>query len=352
MSFLLFIVLIAGSCSMLNKLKEKFSSKKDDDRKEQTVDDKENKKEKTIEKTSESDMAFYNKYIEVSNKVTDVVDGMHKGYMDGVPDPKTLRKNTMVMALSFDFKVNDLEKMLKDYKRSLFDGGELSKLSVDNRDMKKNIEADFKDLMDVMDSYYTTAKRVSDYYRNKEFENDLSQASVYDDEMKMKYERYKASVDRFNASIKKYKPARKNRDVSSISNPDEKAAAILMNTYENTLDNAEDFFGSFQKIDKTGDANDLKSKLDEFENNFNKDKKEVESAPFTDKSKYMKYSFEDYFVKQVENFVTQTRKFLSDKPKMKEADFNRGYDNVVTYYNNMITSYNSSINIVNTFKVY
>ena len=148
------IVLLAGSCS---KLKEKLSSK-EEEKKEKTVDGEE--KEQTVERTSEADLAFYNKYIEVANKVTEVADGMHKEYMNGVPDPKTLRKNSMVLALTFDFKVSDMERMLKDYKRSLFDGGELSKLRSDNKDMKTEIEADFKDLLDVMDSYYTTAKKV------------------------------------------------------------------------------------------------------------------------------------------------------------------------------------------------
>src|SRR5437868_4016615 len=165
-SILLFSILLTGSCSIVNKLKEKLSSKKDDDKKEQTVDDKDTKKEQTIERTSEADMAFYNKYIEVANKVTEVGDGMHKEYMNGVPDPRTLRKNSMVLALGFDFKVSDMERMLKDYKRSLFDGGELSKLIPDNRDMKKEIESAFKDLLDVMDNYYNTAKKVSDYYKN------------------------------------------------------------------------------------------------------------------------------------------------------------------------------------------
>ena len=354
-SIFLIIVLLSGSCALVSKIKEKFSSDKDSGKKEQTADDKDNgkeqTKEKTIEKSSEADLAFYNKYIEVANKVSEVADGMHKEYLSGVPDPKTLRKTTLVLALTFDFKVSDMERMLKDYKRSLFDGGELSKLQSDNREMKKEIESDFKDLLDVMESYYTTAKKVSDYYKNKEFENDISRASVYDDEMKNGYEKYKISAVKFNDAIKKYKPAKKRRDVSSISNPDEKAVAALMNTYENTLDNAESFFGNFQKIEKNSEPEVLKSQLDEFEKNFNKDKNEVESAPFTDKTKYMKYSFEDYFVKQVESFVSETRKFLTGKPKSKDA-FNTGYDNVVTYYNYMITAYNTSINTVNTFRVY
>jgi len=340
---------------MVSRLKERLSSNKESDKKEQTTgetnEDKENKKEQTVERTSEADLAFYNKYIEVANKVTDVADGMHKEYMNGVPDPKTLRKNSLVLALMFDFKVTDMERLLKEYKRSLLDGGELSKLSSENPDMKKEVEGDFKDLLDVMDSYYTTAKRVSDYYRTKEYQNDLSKAAEYDDEMKSRYERYKSSSEKFNDALKKYKPLRKKRDVN-VSNPDEKAVNTLMNTYENTLDNAESFFGSFQKIEKNSGTETLQSKLDDFEKNFNSDKRDVESAPFTDKSKYMKYNFEDYFVKQVENFISETRKFLGNAAKMKESDFNKGYDNVVTYYNYMITAYNTSINTVNTFRVY
>ena len=51
------------SCSSFNKLKEKLSSKKDKETTEKTV----NNEDKEVSSTN--DIAFYNKYIEVSNKI-------------------------------------------------------------------------------------------------------------------------------------------------------------------------------------------------------------------------------------------------------------------------------------------
>ncbi len=355
-SVLALAVFLSTSCSIVDKLKEKLSSKKDSNNREKTVnnDDKNvSNKEETVN-GSENDFNFYNKYIDVLNKVSETGDNVYKEYLTEVPNPKSLRKNTMVLALSFQFKVNDMENILRDYRRSLFDGGELSKLSADNKDMKKEIESDFKDLLNVLEVYYISARKTSDYYKNKEFQNDLSLASTYDDEMKAQHEKYRSAIDKLNSTVRKYKPARKIRDISKISDPDEKSVAVLMNTYENTLDNAEDFYGDFQKVSRNDDVNGLKSKLDKMENNFNDDKKSVESVSFTEKTKYMKYNFQDYFQKQTDTFISDAGKFLNQaaQSKMSESEFNRGYDNVITSYNNMINAYNTSIQIVNTFRVY
>jgi tryptophanase len=93
--------------------------------------------------------------------------------------------------------------------------------------------------------------------------------------------------------------------------------------------------------------------LDEFEKKYNGINK-VQSTEFTEKTKFMKYNFEDYFNKTVTDFVKETRKFLDTVAgkKMKDDEFNRGYDNVINYYNYMINSYNSSIGVLNTFQFY
>jgi hypothetical protein len=94
--------------------------------------------------------------------------------------------------------------------------------------------------------------------------------------------------------------------------------------------------------------------LDEFENKFKEDKSKVESVEFTDRTKYMKYNFEDYFTKTVNDFVKESRKLFDsmNKKKMNDREFNSGYDNVINFYNYMINAYNSSIGTLNTFKTY
>jgi hypothetical protein len=94
--------------------------------------------------------------------------------------------------------------------------------------------------------------------------------------------------------------------------------------------------------------------LDNFEAGFKEESKKVESADFTDRTKFMKYNFEDYFTKTVNDFVNETRKFLArvNTGKLNLKNFNSGYDNVMNYYNYMINAYNSSIGTLNTYQSY
>lgn len=347
-SIILFAVFISTSCSFIDKLKEKFSSKKDDKTKEQTIDN----KEKTTENTSGDDLNFYNKYIDVSNKISEVVDGVHKGYTENIPEPKNIKKGMFLMTIAYDFKVGELERLIKDQKRSFFDGGELSKLKA-NDDMKKDIESSYRALLDELDKYYDISKKVMDYYKDKEYESNPSKASDLDTQMKDEHGRYKDTYEKFNGMVKKYKPKRNERDVSSISDPNQKSMAVLMNAYENTLDNAESFFGKFQKIEKGGDVSSLQGDINDFEKSFDSEKKTVQSTEFTDVTKSLKYSFEDYFSKTVADFTTEAKKFLDKAPTLKGNEFNKGYDEVVTKYNYMINAYNTSIqtlNLMNQFK--
>jgi len=346
-SALVVMFFIITSCSMVDKLKEKISSKDDKgDTKEETT------KEETKEVTSTADLEFYNKYIEVSNKVQDAGEKVYKDYISDVPAPKSITKSSFVMAISFKLSADNLERVYKEYNRSLFDGGELSKLNATS-DMKSEIEGNFKDVLKSMDEFYNTSIKVAEYYTKNEFKEDLSKTETYDEQMKTAYEKYKSSFDKFSNSVKKYKPQRKVRDIESISNPDEKAVAILMNSYENTLDRAEEFYDAFNGLEyKGGIATAFSSGL------------LIDSISRTlrcglyfltefEKTKYMKYSYEDYFVKMTNMFLDAGTKFFDHAPSAKDMnDFNRSYDDVVNNYNYMITAYNTNINIVNSFRVY
>ena len=348
LSCLLVFLMFIMSCSFIDNLKEKFSGNKTEDNKEEVT------KEVTAESTSENDIQFYNKHIDVLNKISEAVERFHKAYLEDVPAPGTIDKNSMIFVISSDVYLGMLERLHKDYKRSLFDNGELAKLTADNTAMKTEIEANLKDVLNVLEEYNNTSREVIDYYKNKGYETDASLSKSYDEKITNAYNKYKDAFDKLNESVKKHKPERPKRDPDKITNPDEKAVAVLMNTYENTLDHAEEFYTKFQKVEKTNDVSDLSKLLDEFEKKYNEDKNKVELTEFTEKTKYMKYNFEDYFNKTVTDFVKETRKFLDGVAgkKMKDDAFNRGYDNVINYYNYMINSYNSSIGVLNTFQPY
>ncbi|MBZ0201775.1 MAG: DUF3829 domain-containing protein [Ignavibacteria bacterium] len=345
-SLFVLIFFLVTSCSTIDKLKEKISSDKNGDTKEDT------KKEETKEVTSTDDLAFYNKYIDVSNKIQEAGEKVQKDYYNDIPDPKSISKSSFIMAVSMGLSVDNLERVTKEYRRSYFDGGELSKLNAGS-EMKNEIEGNLKTLLTEMETYHKVAAKVANYYKKGEYKTDLSSAEPYDAEIKSAYDKYKSAFDSFSASIKKYKPKRNIRDPNSISNPDERSVAILMNAYENTLDKAEEFYEAFNSVEYKGDLSKAKGKFNEFELSFKEDKNTVLSGEFSEKTKYMKYSYEDYFVKMTSMFLDAGNKFFDTAPDAKDVNsFNRAYDDVVNNYNYMITAYNSNINIVNTFRVY
>lgn len=342
---LLVIVSIAISCSKFSSLKEKLSNKD----KEQTKEDTE--KEQTVSKTSQNDLMFYNKYIEVVNKVQEAIEEIHKSYIENVPEPKSLTKTSFVLVITSDMYVNNLERAIKDFKRSFFDGGELSKLETDNKEMKRDIESEFRNVLSRMEEYHNTARKVIDYYKNKDFQKDLSPAAGYDTEMKDQWEKSKAAYEKLSDIVKKYKPKREYRDPEKISNPDERSIAVLLNAYENTLDGAESFYAKFEKADKSSSWTEVSASIDDFEKGFKSESDKVNSTEFTEKTKFMKYNFEDYFTKTVNDFIKEARSFTDkvQNNKLSDREFNTGYDAVVRNYNYMINSYNSSTQILNTY---
>jgi hypothetical protein len=184
--------------------------------------------------------------------------------------------------------------------------------------------------------------------------NDLAKAKTLDDELRNKYDDYSKSFDSFRDALKKYKPKRVVKNPNDISNPDEKAVAILQNMLEATIDEAEPLYESFSGIDASSDISKFKSLTEVFKKNFAAGKEKVFAAPFTDKSKYLKHSFEDYFLKMAGDFVTACDDFIkkSENGKLKGNTFSNEYDNVKNRYNYMVQAYNSTIGITNSFRVY
>lgn len=336
------IIPLVLSCSLFDKL-----TKKD---KEDVSETKEKKKESV----SEEDMKCYNAYIDASNKISETMEELQKSYYQSVPEPKSVSKNSFIMVIGPDLQLGNLERLIKEYNRSLFDNGELAKLKPDNADMKKDIEQEFVPLLKVLEEYRDYARTVIDYYKDKKFQEDASRAAEYDSAMKEKYNKYKSQFDTFNDVVKKYRPRWERRDPETISNPDEKAVAILMNAYENTLDNAEEFLERFEKLNKDTDPVKVNEILNKMESDFQSDTRTIQSAKFTDMTKAYKYSFEDYFTKTVTDFLREARKFTDEvqKKKLGEREFNTGYDEVIRYYNYMINAYNSNTKVMEMVKMF
>jgi len=311
-------------------------------------------KEKTLEKTSQADITFYNKYIDVSNKISETADEINKNFLTTVPDPATISKSALILVVGLDIQVNNLERILKDYRRSYYEGGELSKLASDNEAMKTEIENSFKDLLKVLETYYSVSSRVTKFYKDREYATDISKAAIFDKEMKSAYKEYDSLYVRFKDTVKKFKPQKTRKNPEDYTDKDEKAVIIVQNALENTMDMADGFFGKFESVNKNSDVDGLQADIEAFEKKFDAEKNKIQSTEFSDKSRYIKFSFEDYFTKMTQGFISEVTKFNKEvkKGKMNERDFGLSYDNVVRSYNYMINAYNSSITTVNSFKVY
>ncbi len=311
-------------------------------------------KEKVLEKTSAADLNFYNKYIEVANKVSETTDELNRNYLSTVPDPSTLSKGSYILVVGMDIQVSNLERLIKEYRRSYYEGGELSKLTTDNENMKTDIETSFRELLKVLEKYYSVSERVTKFYKDKEYKDNVSKAPGFDKEMKDGYKEYDSTYARFKENVKKYKPQKTRRNPDDFTNKDEKAVVIVQNALENTMDLAENFYSKFESVNKNSNVDGLQADIEDFERKFDAETNKIKSTEFSDKSRYIKFSFEDYFSKTTTGFISEVKKFNKEmkKGKTNDRDFGLSYDNVVRNYNYMINAYNSSITTVNTFKVY
>ncbi|HMS32809.1 MAG TPA: DUF3829 domain-containing protein [Ignavibacteria bacterium] len=330
---------ILTGCSIVNKFKEKLSGNKE------TVT-----KEQTKELTAGSDMNFYNAYIEVMNKIQDPCESIYRDYMRDVPEPGSVNKNSLIIPVGMQLGAQTLERTIKEYKRSLLDGGELSKLKASD-EMQNELEADLKSLLPAMEEYQIVSAKVSDYYFKRDYVKDLTKVKPYDEEMKSAYGRYKTEFTKFSGALKKYKPERKIHDPEAVSDPDEKTSLIMLNAYGDILDAAESFYESFDGLEYKSDLTGAKTKLDEFEKTYNESKKKVMNAEFSEKIKFMKYNFEDYFSTTSLNFIDAGKTFFESAPDARnENAYKSKYNDVINSYNNMISSYNTSIGTINRIR--
>ena len=342
-SLIVSIGLLTG-CSIVTKVKEKLSSSKEN----KTT--KEATKEMTKDDVSGDDLNFYNRYIEVMNKIQESGENVKKYYLSDVPSPGSVTKNSLIIPVSFKLSVSTLGNTSKNYSRSLLDGGELSKLKA-SPDMQNELENDLKELLPAMDQYKTVSEKVSDYYSNRDYKNDLSKVKPYDEEMKSAYDNYKKAFNKFSADLKKYKPKRKIYDPSTASDPDEASSQVMLNAYGNILDAAEAFFESFENLNFKGDMIPAETMFKDFEKTFNESKNSVKNAEFSEKVKFMKYNFEDYFSTNVESFIKTGTAFFDTYPQLKnENEFRIKYNDMISKYNSMINSYNSNIGTINSIR--
>ena len=313
-----------------------------------------NKTENTVQQGKEpsydDDIKFFNKYTEALNKLRTSGEAIYNDYMRDIPPPESINKNSLIISVAMTLSVAEFERNLKEYKRSLLDGGEFSKL-IASVEMKNEIENIFKIFMKESDEYLSTAENVSTFYSKSEYKTDLSNVKNYDSGLKNSYEKYKISLSNVYSALKKYKPKREKRDPSTISDPDESSSVLMLNSYSDILDAAEDFYDSFKEYTYKGSTNDISKKLEIYKLIFSENKKKISDAGFTEKTKFMKYNFEDYFSKTSENFTEAAEKLLSDAAGIKsESVFVSRYNEVVQKYNYLIQSYNTSISSINSVR--
>ncbi|HRJ99531.1 MAG TPA: DUF3829 domain-containing protein [Ignavibacteria bacterium] len=338
---LILSIFILTGCSMFTKLKEKLSAAKEE------TTEKESVKESVKNESSKENMNFYNKYMEVMNKIQDSGEGVYKSYMSEIPKPGSVTKNSLIIPISFQMASQTLGNTAKQYERSLLDGGELSKLNASD-DMKNDLENDLKNLLPAMKEFSEVSGKVSEYYVNREYKDDMSKVIPYEEEMKKSYEKYKAAFNKLSEDLKKYKPKRVIHDPESASSPDEKSSLIMLNAYGDILETAEIFFDSFVNLTFFSDMSEAKVKFSEFEKAFEKSRASVLSAEFSEQYKFMKYNFEDYFAPTAEKFISEGNKFFGSGGGIKsDKEFLKGYNEMINSYNSMIKSYNTNIGTIN-----
>ena len=347
---ILFTAFFLFSCSGIKTKFDKMFSK---DEKENTKTEKNVEKEKTLKVPTSSDLNFYNKYIEVSNNISEKVEELNRSYYSEVPDPATLRANSMVFVISFGINVSSLETILKQYKRSLFDGGDLAKLDADDKALKTTLETDFKNLLPKMYDLHDISADIDSYYKNKDFKTDPSKAKKLDTSYKEKYKAYDESYKTLKKDMRELKPVFAKKDPDNIKDPDEKAIVLMQNGYEKMLDKAEATYEKFEGMKAGSDTKDLNTAFNELEDTYDELNAKINKTEFTDRTKYIKYSYEDYFSKMYVTFSKNMTSFIAyAKAKHTPKEFAGKYDEVLRSYNNLITSYNSSINVINSFKIY
>lgn len=333
---------ILGGCSILTKVKEKLTSSKENVP----------KKEVTKDVSSDDDLKFYNKYIEVMNKVQESGENVYKYYMTDIPDPKSITKNSFILPVSLQIYSGTLGSTVKNYNRSLLDGGELSKLKA-SPEMQKTLETDLKDLLPLMEEFSLVSEKISKYYSNKDYKDDLSKVKTYDEEMKNAYDKYKTAFNKFSADLKKYKPERKIYDPSTASTPEEASSQIMLNAYGNILDAAENFFESFENLNYNDDMTEAKARFTEFERIFVEAKSSVQNSEFSEKVKFMKYNFEDYFAPSVNKLLDTGKTFFEKAPDSKNENvYKKYYNDMINSYNFMITSYNTNVGNINMIRTW
>lgn len=334
---ILFSLIILTGCSLISNIKEKLVS----------GSKKISEKVSASDKTSEEDLKFYNKYIEVMNKIQGQGENIYKYYQREVPPPGKINKNSYILNMSMQMECQFLGNTVKDLQRSLLDGGELSKLKASDK-MQNTLESDLKNLLPVLEEYYKVSERVAAYYFKREYVNDMSKIIPYDEEMKNVYNKYKTEFDKFTSDLKKFKPKRIIYDPSSVSDPDEASAQTMLNVYGDILESAEGFYENIEKITYKSDLSIPEMKLKEFEKTVKESKSTVMNASFGETVKFMKYHYEDYFAPSAENFINSGTEFFASAPKLKnENEFNEKFNELIQSYNKMINSYNTSVETIN-----
>lgn len=292
--------------------------------------------------SSLNDVIFYNKYLEAYYKFNRLGDDLYRSYKKDVPNPEAV-KNAFMVFVAYNIYLNNFEGEIKKYDRSLFDGGELSTLKANDPNMQQNLESAMRDLLRAGLLFHQNANNAYKYIKANRKTAPVQKIKEFDDQFMSGYETFESSISMYRKALDENKPAIQTYNPDDFSG-EKKAIVILLNAYVEVMDSTSNFHHAILD-NKITDINEVRENVTNLNNLFNRNFNKVMQAPFDERTKFMKYGFEDYFKRNFDNYLEKVMAAMSSNKKDSE---NFDKQNLNTYYSTLIASYSSGLTIIET----
>lgn len=289
-----------------------------------------------------NDVIFYNKYLEAYYKFKRLGDDLYKNYKKDVPTLEAA-KNAFMVFVVYNIYLNNFEREIKSYDRSLFDGGDLSKLKANDPNMQQNLESAMRDLLRAGLLFHQNANNAYLFIKDNRKTAPVQKIKEYDDQFMSGFETFKESMAMYRKALDEIKPTIKTYNPDDFSG-NKKAIVILLNAYVEIMDSTSNFHHAILD-NKITDINEVRENVNSLKNLFNRNFNNVMQAPFDDRSKFMKYGFEDYFKKTYDNYL---EKVIAAMSSVKDDTNNIDVRNLDTYYSMLVSSYSSGLSTIET----
>lgn len=290
-----------------------------------------------------NDVIFYNKYLEAYYKFRKLGDDVYRNYKKDVPTPEAA-KNAFMIFVVYNIYLNNLEREIKSFDRSLFDGGDLSKLKANNPNMQQNLESAMRDLLRAGLLFHQNANNAYLYIKENRKTAPINKIKEFDDQFMSGYEIFEESLGMYRKALDESKPTIKTYNPDDFSG-NKKAVVTLLNAYVEIMDSTSDFHHAFLD-NRITDASDIRTNVNNLRNMFNRNYNNVMQSDFDERHKFMKYNFEDYFKKNYDSYLEKVLKAMNsdDKDPLTNPD----KLNLDTQYSILVASYSSGLSIIET----